>query len=106
MKTCELCHHLVVPCSSPLPAGTKLPVPTGAGPPSAAEDNQSLPSEERDSLCMANLCKGDLLLSRPASCTFYSLPATVSSYVISVTCLTWAPSNQDVERMHLSHTQT
>lgn len=55
MKVHELHHHLGAPLFQSAPTATKLPVPPWDSPPSAAEDNQSLPSEgERDDLCMVN----------------------------------------------------
>lgn len=62
------------------------------------------PQKERQSL-YGNLCKDDLLLILPSSSAFYSLTATGSSYATTVTCLTWASSNQDA-RKNASHTQT
>lgn len=106
MKAHELCHHLLLPCSSPLPTATKLPVLTSDCRPLLQRTIKACPRGEKGTVFARMIYYFSSLLPVPSSLT-----GTVSSYAITTitaitaTCLTWAFSSQH-DGKHAPHTQT
>lgn len=88
-KTGELHHYLGAPLFQSTPCCHKASCSYVRQAALCCRGQSKLTLRRKGQSLHGNLCKGDLLLILPASCTFYSPTATVSSYATTtVTCLT------------------